>query len=108
MHGSQIALDRGPVRAALQDGYGGKWRGRRGERVTRGESDPFESKIESDDGVDGVRFVGRRFARRVSYRRHRERISSMPGHETQAVNVDSHQAPRAEPPVFERQLEHNA
>src|SRR5258708_5337246 len=34
--------------------------------------------------------------------------SSMPGHETQAINVDSHQPPRAEPPFFERQLEHDA
>jgi hypothetical protein len=52
MHRSQIALDRAPVGAALQDGYGSKGRSRGGERVTRGESYPFESKIEGEDGVN--------------------------------------------------------
>jgi len=52
MHSPQLALDRAPVRPALRDGYRRKWRSRRGERVTRGKSDPFESKIESEDGVD--------------------------------------------------------
>src|ERR1700730_3528074 len=52
MHRSQIALDRAPVGTALQDGYGRKRPSRGGERVTRGESYPFESKIEGEDGVD--------------------------------------------------------
>ena len=95
MHRSHGALDGAPVGTALQDGYGRKGSGRAGERVTCCESDPFEAKIEGEDGVDVAGWQGG------------SPPSSMPGHETQAINVDSHQPPRAEPPLFERQLEHD-
>jgi hypothetical protein len=125
MQRTQLALDGAPIRSFLCDRHRGERSRRRSERVTRGDSYSFQAEIECNDRVNRAVTAG--FDARASYPAPEaplhfagsrssahpqgscaQRISSMAGDGTKAVDVDSHQPPCPQPALFERQLENDS